>query len=69
MMIVGRFIAGLGCGMILTVVPVYIAEVSPPKQRGMIVGLQGMMISVGFFTANCAFNSPKHSSFTADSRL
>ncbi|KFY95126.1 hypothetical protein V500_02910 [Pseudogymnoascus sp. VKM F-4518 (FW-2643)] len=52
MMITGRFIAGLGCGMILTVVPVYIAEVSPPKQRGMIVGLQGMMISIGFFTAN-----------------
>lgn len=58
MMIAGRFVAGLGCGMILTVVPVYIAEVSPPKQRGMIVGLQGMMISIGFFTANCMFNSP-----------
>lgn len=69
MMIAGRFIAGLGCGMILTVVPVYIAEVSPPKQRGMIVGLQGMMISIGFFTANCVFNSPKNTSITTDSRL
>lgn len=41
--------------MILAVVPVYIAEVSPPKQRGVIVGLQGMMISFGFFVANCMF--------------
>jgi MFS family permease len=52
MMIAGRFFAGLGCGMLLTVVPVYIAEVSPPKQRGTIVGLQGMMIAIGFFLAN-----------------
>lgn len=52
MMIAGRFLAGLACGMILSVVPVYIAEVSPPKDRGFIVGLQGMMISIGFMVAN-----------------
>ncbi|KAH7336169.1 putative hexose carrier protein [Rhexocercosporidium sp. MPI-PUGE-AT-0058] len=52
MMIAGRFVAGLACGMILAVVPVYIAEVSPPKNRGLIVGLQGMMISIGFMVAN-----------------
>lgn len=52
MMIAGRFFAGMGCGIILTVVPIYIAEVSPPQQRGMIVGLQGFMIAIGFFVAN-----------------
>ncbi|PLB50585.1 putative hexose carrier protein [Aspergillus steynii IBT 23096] len=52
MMIAGRFLAGVGCGILLAVVPIYIAEVSPPKQRGMIVGLQGFMISIGFFVAN-----------------
>ncbi|KAL3464517.1 general substrate transporter [Aspergillus heterothallicus] len=52
MMIAGRFFAGVGCGIILTVVPIYIAEVSPPEKRGMIVGLQGFMISIGFFAAN-----------------
>ncbi|KAE9376420.1 putative hexose carrier protein [Stipitochalara longipes BDJ] len=52
MMIAGRLFAGLACGMILSVVPVYIAEVSPPKNRGFIVGLQGMMISIGFMIAN-----------------
>lgn len=56
MMIAGRFLAGLGCGMILVVVPVYIAEISPPKQRGVIVGLQGMMISIGFCIANCTYH-------------
>lgn len=38
--------------MLLSVVPVYIAEVSPPAKRGTIVGLQGMMIAIGFFAAN-----------------
>ncbi|KAL4939199.1 hypothetical protein BDV06DRAFT_214471 [Aspergillus oleicola] len=52
MMIAGRFFAGAGCGIILSVVPVYIAEVSPPAKRGFIVGLQGFMISIGFFAAN-----------------
>ncbi|CAI7617988.1 unnamed protein product [Penicillium manginii] len=52
MMIAGRFFAGVGCGIMLTIVPVYIAEVSPPDQRGMIVGLQGFMIAIGFFAAN-----------------
>ncbi|KAL4874356.1 putative hexose carrier protein [Aspergillus karnatakaensis] len=52
MMIAGRFFAGVGCGIILTVVPIYIAEVSPPKKRGMIVGLQGFMMAIGFFAAN-----------------
>ncbi|KAL4926359.1 sugar porter family MFS transporter [Aspergillus undulatus] len=52
MMIAGRFLAGVGCGIILSIVPVYIAEVSPPDKRGLIVGLQGFMISIGFFAAN-----------------
>lgn len=52
MMIAGRFFAGVGCGIMLTIVPVYIAEVSPPDQRGTIVGLQGFMIAIGFFAAN-----------------
>ncbi|KAE8325834.1 general substrate transporter [Aspergillus sergii] len=52
MMIAGRFFAGIGCGMLLTVVPIYIAEASPPHQRGFIVGLQGLMIAIGFCIAN-----------------
>lgn len=52
MMIAGRFFAGMGCGILLTVCPIYIAEASPPDSRGMIVGLQGFMIAMGFFVAN-----------------
>ncbi|KAI1089900.1 general substrate transporter [Rostrohypoxylon terebratum] len=52
MMIAGRAIAGFACGEILSVVPVYISEISPPKQRGFVVGLQGMAIACGFAIAN-----------------
>lgn len=51
-MIPGRLIAGVGCGQILSVVPIYLAEVSPPTHRGFLVGLQGMMIAIGFGLAN-----------------
>ena len=36
----------------LAVVPVYLAEVSPPKARGFIVGVQGFMVALGFGVAN-----------------
>jgi sugar porter (SP) family MFS transporter len=52
MMIPGRLIAGIGCGQILSVVPIYLAEVAPAHRRGFLVGLQGMMIAIGFGMAN-----------------
>lgn len=52
MLIAGRLIAGLGCGQILGVVPIYLAEAAPPKDRGFLVGLQGMLIAIGFAVAN-----------------
>lgn len=52
MMIAGRLIAGVGCGQILSVVPIYLAEVAPADRRGFLVGLQGMMIAIGFGMAN-----------------
>lgn len=39
MMISGHLLAGIGCGQLLSVVPIYIAEVAPPKKRGFPVGL------------------------------
>ncbi|CAH0002217.1 unnamed protein product [Clonostachys byssicola] len=52
MMIVGRLLAGIGCGSLLSVVPVYLAEASQPDSRGFLVGLHGMMIAIGFGLAN-----------------
>ena len=34
MMMLGRFVAGLGVGMLSTIVPVYQSEISPAHNRG-----------------------------------
>lgn len=52
MMILGRFIAGLACGSLLSLVPIYLAETAQSDNRGFLVGLHGMMIAIGFGTAN-----------------
>ena len=52
MFITGRLLTGWSSGMLLPIVPVYIAEVSPPGQRGVIVGFQGMSIAIGFCASN-----------------
>ncbi|RKK79193.1 hypothetical protein BFJ71_g16302 [Fusarium oxysporum] len=52
MFITGRLTTGLSSGMILPVVPVYIAELSKPQNRGIIVGFQGMGMALGFMAAN-----------------
>ncbi|KAG0360596.1 hypothetical protein BGZ54_009462 [Gamsiella multidivaricata] len=33
-MLVGRFLIGVGCGAVTVIVPMYLAEVSPPELRG-----------------------------------
>ncbi|KAF9366230.1 hypothetical protein BGX34_004919 [Mortierella sp. NVP85] len=33
-MLVGRFLIGIGCGVVTVIVPMYLAEVSPPEHRG-----------------------------------
>ncbi|KAF5626792.1 high-affinity glucose transporter [Fusarium tjaetaba] len=45
-------VAGIGCGRIFSVVPIYLAEVSKPDHRGFLAGLQGMMIAIGCGVAN-----------------
>lgn len=39
LLISGRAIAGLGIGSVSLIVPVYIAETSPPSIRGRLVGI------------------------------
>lgn len=50
--IAGRLITGMASGITLTVVPVYIAELSKPSSRAIVVGFQGMGIAIGFCIAN-----------------
>ncbi|KAH0840760.1 hypothetical protein AYO21_00590 [Fonsecaea monophora] len=52
MYIVARLITGLGIGALVTLVPLYQSEVAPPKIRGMLVGIHGVMICVGYTSAS-----------------
>lgn len=46
-----RFICGLAIGGSSVLAPVYIAEIAPPKQRGLLVGLFQLMIVLGILVA------------------
>ncbi|CAM6113739.1 unnamed protein product [Calypogeia fissa] len=46
-LMVGRFLAGIGVGFALMVAPVYTAEVSPASSRGSLVSLPEIFINVG----------------------
>ncbi|KIX08811.1 uncharacterized protein Z518_03468 [Rhinocladiella mackenziei CBS 650.93] len=51
MLIVGRLIGGIGVGMLSMVVPMYIAEVSPPEIRGTLLVLEEFSIVFGIICA------------------
>lgn len=47
----GRFISGIGAGAAIVVVPIYISEVAPPKEKGLFGALTQTMINVGILIA------------------
>ncbi|KAK4667392.1 Ribulose bisphosphate carboxylase large chain [Podospora pseudopauciseta] len=51
MMMVGRFVAGLGVGMLSTIVPVYQSEISPPHNRGKLACIEFTGNIVGYTTS------------------
>lgn len=51
MLLVGRFIGGMAVGMLTSTIPLYAAELSPPKYRGMQSGLLQWFLSWGFLVA------------------
>ena len=53
LMIAGRAVSGLSIGILSTVVPLYIAEVSPTHLRGSLVTLQQLGITFGILVAFC----------------
>lgn len=54
MLVIARMIGGIGVGASLIIAPVFIAEISPPEQRGQLVSFNQLNIvlgiSVAFFT-------------------
>lgn len=49
MLILGRFITGLGLGMTLTIPNVYIVEVTSPQYRGVLGVLPNLFCQLGIF--------------------
>lgn len=48
MLLVFRFVNGLGVGMLLVVTPMYLSELSPPQTRGFLVGQHGAFLAIGY---------------------
>ncbi|KAH6720407.1 general substrate transporter [Leptodontidium sp. 2 PMI_412] len=46
-MSVGRFLAGIGAGASTVIVPIYISEVAPPKERGLFGSMTQVTINIG----------------------
>ncbi|KXT09560.1 hypothetical protein AC579_9009 [Pseudocercospora musae] len=51
MLMIGRFIAGAAVGMLTSTIPLYAAEISEPRYRGLQSGLLQWMLSWGFLAA------------------
>lgn len=54
MFLLGRYLAGFGAGMVITNTPVYLSEIAPAHSRGLLVGLQGNFIVLGYILSSCA---------------
>ncbi|XP_034735387.1 proton myo-inositol cotransporter-like isoform X3 [Etheostoma cragini] len=62
-LLVGRITVGVGIGIASMTVPVYIAEVSPPHQRGQLVTVNSLFLTGGQFIASVidgAFSYMRH---------
>lgn len=64
----GRFIAGLGIGILVTVCPMFLSELSPPSVRGWLVGHHPIFLVFGYCLASwlgyaCYFATPINPSF------
>jgi len=44
----GRFIAGLGIGVLVTICPMYMSELAPPEKRGWLVGHHAIFLVFGY---------------------
>lgn len=63
MFLAGRAIAGFAVGGMVSTVPIYLSEISPPHQRGMIAGISGCGISFGTMVSNWVGFACSHASY------
>ena len=50
-MAAGRFLSGIGAGAAVVVVPIYISEIAPPKEKGFFGSFTQIMVNVGILIA------------------
>ncbi len=50
-LMVGRFLAGIGVGITSVAIPLYLAEISPSKNRGAIVTFYQLSVTIGILVA------------------
>jgi MFS family permease len=48
----GRFICGLGIGVLVTVCPMYLSEMAPPAHRGWLVGHHAIFLVFGYMLSS-----------------
>lgn len=53
LLLIGRFLLGLGSGIAVVVAPIYLTEMAPPKNRGKILNLNQLGIATGALIAYC----------------
>lgn len=51
LMVLGRFLSGIGAGASTVVCPMYVAELSPPDKRGLFGAFTQVMITIGILIA------------------
>jgi sugar porter (SP) family MFS transporter len=51
LLVLGRFIAGVGAGASTVIVPLYISEISPPKERGLFGAMTQVSINIGILSS------------------
>ncbi|TPX09416.1 uncharacterized protein E0L32_009460 [Thyridium curvatum] len=51
MLLVARFITGIGVAMLVTLVPIFQSEIAPPASQGFLVGQHGFILVVGYALA------------------
>ncbi|CAK7219953.1 Plasma membrane low glucose sensor [Sporothrix eucalyptigena] len=65
----GRFFAGLGVGLISSLIPLYQSETAPRWIRGVIVGAYQLSITIGLLLASIVNNSTKNRNDTGSYRI
>lgn len=69
LMVVGRFIAGLGVGFISAIIILYVSEIAPKKIRGAMVSVYQFCICVGVLLASCVVYATKDRDDTGSYRI